>query len=107
MRIAVAAAAFLAFASCAQAEEVAYFAIYYQGADQITLNAQATPIPVPAVGSAIEVSDQGRGLRGYVRSVSHEVQRTSGPVPFRFYILKVEIDPTVPARATGPRGFRR
>lgn len=107
MRIAVAVAAFLVSAPSVQAEEAAYAAIYYQGADQIILNAQAAPIPVPAVGSVIEVSDQGRTLSGYVRRVSHEVQRTSGPVPFRFYILKIEIDPFAPSRIAGFRAFRR
>jgi hypothetical protein len=107
MRIAVAAAAFLISVSSGQAEEAAYAAIYYQGSDHITLNTQATPIPVPAVGSGIEVSNQGRTLSGYVRRVSHEVQRTNGPVPFRFYILKVEIDPFAPSRMAGSRRFRR
>lgn len=100
MRVSVAAVALPGSITTAGAEEAAYAAIYYQGSEQIVLNAQATPIPIPQAGAVIEVNDQGRQLGGYVRRVSHEVQRTPGPIPFRFFVVKVEISPTPLMRAT-------
>lgn len=106
MRLLFAAAAFAATAVPAYAEESTYAAIYYTGTDQITLNAQPTPIPVPAVGSAIEVSDQGKRITGYVTGVAYDFRREGTLVPFRHYLMKVEISPT-PTGYTGARGFRR
>lgn len=78
-------AAVAAFLTCeAKAEEAAYAAIYYRGSEQIVMNAQVTPIPVPQVGSRIEVYDQGTQLSGRVRSVSHEIRRQNGTPAFRF-----------------------
>lgn len=106
MRLLIAAAALAATIAPAYAEESAYAAIYYTGTDQITLNAQPTPIPVPAVGSVIEVTDQGKRISGYVTRVGYDFRREGTLVPFRQYLMKVEVSPT-PTGYTAARGFRR
>lgn len=75
-------AIFLAAGSAAvnaQTESVYYAITYQMGTTSVTFTDQAQPIPVPAVGTAIDVSDGGKTISGTVDTVQTLVKREVYP----------------------------
>lgn len=96
MRLFLMALVAILCASSAKAELVFYAVNYVQNGENIILNAQEQPIPVPSVGSVIEVYDGIKRVSGYVTGVYHQVQRSAGTPGYRFFTMQVNVSSAAP-----------